>query len=210
MNRAIGLWVLGILLLAGHDPARAAGPADAVRSLPQAMQDRIAADPAAFARKLAFLAASYGEKGNLSVAALDRMAATIRARARAGETARLMAADLDGDGAISGDERRMALAALSAPRQKRLETAWAEADADEDGQVSATELAQQATAAGQRAMSPERLAEWKALMGLDADADGQLTTAEIAAALALPADKPPGGVAVAEPPADETADPAGG
>ena len=144
MNRAIGLWVLGILLLAGFDPARAAGPADAVRSLPQAMQDKIAPDPAAFARKLAFLAASYGENGSLSAAALDRMAATLRARARAAETARLMAADLDGDGAVSGDERRMALAALSAPRQKRLEAAWAEADADKDGQVSATELAQQA------------------------------------------------------------------
>lgn len=210
MNRAIGLWVLGILFLAGFDPARAAGPADAVRSLPQAMQDKIAADPAAFARKLAFLAASYGENGTLSAAALDRMAATVRARARAAETARLMAADLDADGAVSGDERRAALAALSVPRQKRMEAAWTEADADKDGQVSAAELAQQATAAGQRAMSQQRLDEWKALMALDADADGQLTAVEIAAALALPADKAPGGVTAAEPPADETADPAGG
>lgn len=205
-----GYGLVAILFMAGIGPSGAADAGALRQALPQAMQDRIAADPAGFQKKLAFLAGRYGADGNLSAAAFDRMVAVVRAQIRASETARLMAADLDADGSVSQAERDAVKATLSTVRQKKLDAAWVAADADKDGSVSAAELMDHAQASALRSMSDARADGWRALLGLDGDGDGLLTPAEIDAALAgvvarAPAKAAASGAAAAEPDAADTA-----
>lgn len=142
-------------------------------------------NPAAFARKLDTLTKAYGKDGALGPDGIDRMGTVVRAKIRADEVARLLGADLDGDGQVTEPERAELVATLSPGRLKRFTALWDTADADRSGGVTAAEATTSATAAANKAMGPERLAEWKTLMVMDANADGRLTGDEAVAALAL-------------------------
>lgn len=190
MRALVGPGGLCLFLMAGAGVAGPAGmDAAALRqTLPQSVQARMAADPVGFRQKLAQLAAHFGDGGELTAASFERMAAAGRARTAAAAAARLMAADLDGDGAVSRAERDAALQFLPGARQKRFGDAWAQADADKDGLVSADELAGHAREAARQPAAAARAEGWMALMALDANADGKLSPAEVDAALAgLPA-----------------------
>jgi len=142
-------------------------------------------NPAAFARKLDTLTKAYGRDGALGPDGIDRMGYVMRAKIRADEVARLMGADLDGDGQVTEPEKAELVATLSPGRLKRFIALWDTADADRSGGVTAAEATTAATAAADKAMGPERLAEWKTLMVMDANADGRVRGDEAVAALAL-------------------------
>lgn len=184
MKVLVGLGGLCMFLMAGAGAVAATTDGAALRqTLPQTVQTRMAADPVGFGRKLAQLAARYGEGGDLTAASFERMAAAERARAVAAEAARLMAADLDADGAVSRAEHDAALQFLPEARQKRFADGWTQADADKDGSVSAAELAGHAREAARQPAIAARAEGWKALMALDANADGRLSPSEAEAAL---------------------------
>ena len=98
---------------------------------------------------------------------------------------RLLAADLDGDGAVQTGEIAVAAGAASASTRARLITTHARADADSDGIVSAAELAVHAGAESLKQVSEAEAAMSRAVLAFDLDGDGAVTMAEVKRALVV-------------------------
>lgn len=150
-------------------------------ALPPRLLSVIKADKAAYLQEVAALIASSGQGDAITEEQLAVSVALQRTRARVAVLAPLMAADLDGDGAVSREEMLGAASALKAEARVRLDRAFRAADGNGDGLVSGEELAAKADAAALRAFRPAKLAEVKVLMGFDADADGRVTLDEVRA-----------------------------
>lgn len=158
----------------------AAGPPD----LPGPVKQRILRDPDRWQAGMVRLIAGFGGAAGLDAAGFDRHAAIERAAARAEAAARLLVADLDGDGAVAAAELAAYLPVLSARGRGGFALLAAEADADGDGGLDAAEVKAHAAQAGLRRFPDRRLEEAKAVLAFDADGDGAVGVAELRAGLA--------------------------
>lgn len=152
--------------------------------LPQAVAAQVARDPEKYLDDLAVLIEGFGQNGAIDAAGLQNMIAMARADARAVAFRRLQGADLNGDGAIAGDEMRIKAAALAAAARGRLVVNFGKADLNSDDQVSIEELQGYANAAAEQAFGADKAAAVLAILALDGDGDGRVTVAEARTALA--------------------------
>lgn len=175
-------WILAVML--GIVPMMVLAEA-----VPQALAAQVARNPDKYLDDLAVLIAGYGQNGAIDAAGLQNMVAMARADARAVAFRRLQGADLDGDGAIGGEEMRIKAAALAASARGRLIVNFGKADLDGDDQVTVAELQGYGNAAAEQAFGADKVAGVMAVLALDGDGDGRVTLAEARAALALASTK---------------------
>ena len=159
--------------------------ADVAPVLPEPMLKRIKAAPDKFLDLAALLVHGFGAGGSIDQAGIERSIALDRAAARASAQRRLLAADLDGNGAVDKDEIAVAAGAAGATTRARLITTHARADTDSDGVVSAAELRTHAGAESLRQVSEPKAAMARAVLACDQDDDGSVTMAEVRRALAV-------------------------
>ena len=162
-------------------PARA----DTAPALPDPMLKRIKAQPDRFLDLAAELIYGFGAAGSIDAAGIDRSIALDRAGVRASAQRRLLAADLDGDGAVAADELAVAAGAAGATARARLITTHARADADSNGVVTPAELAAHAGAESLAKVSEAEAALARAVLACDQDGDGAVTLPEVRRALAV-------------------------
>ncbi|MFM7445862.1 MAG: hypothetical protein ACKO2N_18485 [Tabrizicola sp.] len=179
MQLAKGMIVVALLAMA--QTAGAQTVAAEVTPLDKAM----GRDPDRFAARVADLIAGFGGPDGLTAAGIEEHIALERAAARATATRRMLAMDLDADGALDGAELAVSQRAASASGRGRLDRQFRTADLDGDGLVSAEEIAADARAAGLRALDEEEAAMLRALLTLDRDGNSALSVEEIEAAAAL-------------------------
>lgn len=158
--------------------------ADTAPVLPEATLKRIESAPDRFLEAAAVLIHGYGSGGGIDKAGIDRFVTLERAGARASAQRRLLAADLDANGAIGTDEIGVAAAAASARSRGKLFALHARADADGDGSVSAVELTAHAGAEALAAFTEAEAQAARSVLACDQDGDGHVTLFEVRRALA--------------------------
>ncbi len=158
--------------------------------LPDALTAQVQRDPAGYLEDVAVLIAGYGRNGAIDALGLQNVVAMERADARAMALRRLQGADLDGDGAIGGDELRIKAAASASAARGRLIVYFGKADLDRDTTVSAAELQAYANLVALQDFSEEKAAKLYAVLGFDQNGDAWVTLAEVRAALALTGSDP--------------------
>jgi hypothetical protein len=157
----------------------------AAQDIPDSVAAQIGRDPEGYFEDIAVIIAGYGSGGAIDAAGLQTLVALARADARALGFRRLQGADLDGDGAIAGDEMRSKAAASAAGARGRLMVNFAKADGNGDDMVSAEELQTYANAVALENFSNQRAAQVYAVMGFDSNGDGRVTVAEVRSAIDL-------------------------
>jgi EF hand len=125
------------------------------------------------------LVLGYGADGAIDRAGIERSIAVERARQRAIVLRRLIEADLDADGSVTGDEIAVIAAAAEARFRGRVMMTHRAVDGNGDGTVSGDEARDWAQAFAMDRMSEADAARALSLMGLDLDADGRLTVTEL-------------------------------
>jgi hypothetical protein len=165
---AVILWFGGMVMASAQDDMLVA-----IQKNPDRYFDRASA-----------LIYGYGGPKGIDKAGIEQAIALQRADARALAMRKLMAADLDFDGAIGGDEIAVIGAAANATARGRLWQMFAAADADGDGRVTAEELAAWGLAQAMDRVSAADAAETLAVLGFDSDNNGWVTLGELRAGLA--------------------------
>lgn len=166
---------MGLLVLALAQPALAQETG---------LEKAMARDPDRFAARMTDLIAGFGGPDGLTAAGIEDHIALERATGRASALRRMLAMDLDADGALDGDELAVTQRAASAQGRGRLERQFRAADLDGDGRVDAAEMTADARAAGLRALGEEEATMLRALLSLDRDGNAALSVDEIEAAAA--------------------------
>jgi hypothetical protein len=185
MWKSVGSLGLALVISVSGAVADGALPGD----LPEKMLKRMREAPEAFVADAADLILGYGQGGAITPEGIAEAITVERAAARAQAYRRLMEADLDGDGAASGDEMAVLIRAEGAEGRGRLALGYAAADGDGNGALDPGEMQVEAQAAGDKAVSAAKEAALMALMGLDMNGDGGLTLAEVQEAVELAGDK---------------------
>lgn len=126
----------------------------------------------------------YGGPKGIDKAGIEQAIAVQRADARALALRKLMAVDLDFDGAIGGDEIAAVGAAANAVARGRLWQMFAAADADGDSGVTAEELAAWGLVQAMDRVSAADAAETMAVLEFDSDKNGWVNIGELRAGLA--------------------------
>jgi len=170
-------WVFVILVCLLGSVALAATPP----VLAEPALKRIRASPERFVEAAAVLIHGYGSDGAVDAAAVDRFIALQRAGARASALRKLLAADLDADGAIAADE---VAAAEAATGRGRLIALHGRADGDGDGTVSAVELTLHTAIEALAGFTEAEAQAARAVLACDQDGDGHVTLPEVRAAVA--------------------------
>lgn len=172
--------VAAVLVLIWMQGAMAQAEAQAVETpLDRAMQQ----NPDRFETAILDLIAGFGGSAGLTVDGIRDHVALKRASARASAMRRLIAMDLDGDGAVLRDEMQVAQRAASAASRGRVERQFALADADADGRIDGDEMAADGLAAALRALGADEAALLMSVLTLDADGDGALSAGELRSTL---------------------------
>lgn len=146
------------------------------------LETAMARDPDRFAARMTDLIAGFGGPDGLTAAGIEDHIALERAAGRASALRRMLAMDLDADGALDADELAVTQRAASASGRGRLERQFRAADLDGDGRVDAEEMQADARAAGLRALGEEEATMLRALLSLDRDGNAALSVEEIEAA----------------------------
>ncbi|MES2667606.1 MAG: hypothetical protein V4712_16055 [Pseudomonadota bacterium] len=149
------------------------------QTVPEALARRIKANPERFVDGAATLIFGFGGPDGLDAAGVERFIALERAGARASVLRRLLAADLDGDGAVAADEMQVAAGAASASQRGRMLGLLAGADADGDGAASGAEITDFAAAEALEAFDELRAQMARSVLGFDGNADGRVTLPEV-------------------------------
>lgn len=152
--------------------------------MPESLAAQVARDPDGYLDDLAVLIAGYGRNGAIDGQGLQNFVAMERADARALAMRRLQGADLNGDGAIGGDEMRVKAAASASAARGRLILYFGKADLDRDDLVSVDELQAYANLVALQSVSDEKAANIFAVLGFDLNGDNRVTLDEAKAAIA--------------------------
>ena len=181
--------VLGCLvMLAGGATAQdRRGAAEVAASLPPSVLKRIQASPDSYLDRTATMIAGYGGPEGIDAAGIARYIAVIRAEARALRIGDLLAADLDNDGAVTGEEVATLAPLLGARERGRFVRAYAQGDADTDGVMTAPELQTVAEKAAMRRIGEAAATALMGLTAFDLDGDGLVSSAELADVVAAAA-----------------------
>lgn len=180
--------VLILMLSAFPAVAQEGAVGVALASLPKPEADRILADPARFGSRAMDMIYAHGAAGGVTAADVERVLALDRAFFRARALRPMLEADLDFDGAVTGDEIMARASVLGADGRARLMRGFGAADGDGDGTLSAAEVRAGAEAAARDAVTERDVADARAVLAFDLDGDGRVTAAEIATAMAALAD----------------------
>jgi Ca2+-binding EF-hand superfamily protein len=159
--------------------------AQGVRAEPEEtpLQQAIRKDPAGFQAMAEDVIAGFAGPRGLTAAGIEEHVALERAFARAGAMRRLLAMDLDNDGAIDRGELAVVQRAASATARGRLERQFTAADSDGDGRIGVQEIRAEGQAAALRALTEAEAETLRAMISLETDGDGALTLEELRAAL---------------------------
>lgn len=163
-----------------------AQPAAAETALPEPLTKAIKANPQRFVEDAAEVIHGFGTPGaepGVDAVGIDTAIALVRAEARAGALRKLLAADLDGDGAVTATEMAVLAAAARASDRGKLIALQAAADRNGDGTATPPELVAQAEDEARRSYPENRAALLRNLMLLDADGNGRVTLVEVQAAV---------------------------
>jgi hypothetical protein len=146
------------------------------------LQQAMARDPDRFVARMTDLIAGFGGPDGLTAAGIEDHIALERAAGRASALRRMLAMDLDADGALDAGELAVTQRAASASGRGRMERQFHAADLDGDGRVDAAEMAADARAAGLRALGEDEASLLRALLSLDRDGNAAVSVDEIEAA----------------------------
>ena len=172
------LMVLSVVLAQG-----ALAQSDGAQAEETPLERALRKDPAGFQAMAEDVIAGFGGPNGLTAAGIEEHVALERAFARAGAMRRLLAMDLDNDGAINRDELAVVQRAASASARGRLERQFKAADANGDTRVAMQEIRAEGQAAALRALTEGEADSLRSLVLLDADGDGALTPDELRAAM---------------------------
>ncbi len=176
-------WVLVALCALIGGMVRADVPApDVARitaALPKAVLKQIQTGAERYVSDAAGVIYGYGGDGAIDAAGLENLVAINRAKLCARDLGRMLTADLDGDGAVTGAEATTLGASLSARDRGRLQRAQTAADANGDGAASPDELRAASGAAALAGYSDQDAAADRALLLLDLDGDARVTLDEV-------------------------------
>ncbi len=178
--RRLGWIGLAVMFAGGAfaDDMRGAGAVAA--ALPDATLKRIQAAPDAYLDRTATMIAGYGGADGIDETGIDRYIAVTRAEARAYRMRDLLAADLNNDGGVTGDEVATLAPLLGARERGRLVRAFGQGDGDGDDVLTAGELLAVAEKAAQRRISESAAGGLRGLMAFDLDGNGLVSSAELA------------------------------
>ncbi len=153
------------------------------QDLPSAVLTSVRADPGPFLTLADNLIRDFGTVDGVDQGGIDRFVTLGRSAARA-SARRLQRADGDFDGRVTGGEFAAYVAAMDGATQTRLWGQQQAADLDDNGVLSAVELAAFGQTTAHAALSPldEDLA--RSILACDADADGYVSLQEVKSAVA--------------------------
>lgn len=174
-------WMLSAVLAIAALPALANDAPPARPPLPDLILRRIAGNPDRFLAEMTAVIRGGGAGDAIDRAGLDAVLAVEGAADRASALRPLIAADLDGDGTVRGDEVAILAPTLASGPRARLRTAISDADADGSGDVTWDEARAYAAAVAEGRSRADRL---HAALAFDADHDGRIDLAELARGLA--------------------------
>lgn len=152
---------------------------DAPPPLPDRFVKRLAKARAQFVEQAAAIILGYGTAAGVDAAGIETFIASERATVRAREMARLLAGDLDNDGALSGGELAVLVANAAVGKRGQLQVAHGSADGDLNGIVSADELRAFGQSKALDQMDEDEAADWRRFMLFDLDHDGRVVLAEV-------------------------------
>ncbi|HEX9859463.1 MAG TPA: hypothetical protein VGA75_13975 [Paracoccaceae bacterium] len=173
-------WVL-LMVVLGCAPAAQAqdGGAGLMQGLPGKTVKKLRDAPERFITEAAGLILGHGGARGIDAAGIERFIALERAGHRAREMRRLLLADLDNDGAVTGAEVAVLAAAVSAGERGRLQMGHRAADADRDGAISMAELRAHAQARALEQLSDADAELLRGFIGFDLDGDGFVSVEEV-------------------------------
>ncbi len=169
-------------LMAWPGLGRAAGAG--LQALPPDLIERIEAGAPGLLDEAGSLILAYGQGGSIDGAGIETAIAHHRARRRAAELGRLLAADLDGDGTVTTDELAVHQRAGAPRAAARAKLAQDRADANGDGAVTLAEAQASASRQAERGFSAERAEKLRAILRMDMDGNGRVGLDEVAAVIA--------------------------
>jgi Ca2+-binding EF-hand superfamily protein len=177
------LRVMMVLMLgAGVAQAQEAG-ADVAGfgAMPEKALKKLRAAPEVFLQDAAAVIYGFGANGGIDRGGIDGFIAAERARFRAREMARYLAADLDNDGDISRAEMALVADAAAAGKRGRLQRGYDQADADANGVLTVAELRGFAQGVALVQMTDSDAEALRGLLLFDADGNGSVAMEEVAA-----------------------------
>ncbi|HEY0275408.1 MAG TPA: EF-hand domain-containing protein [Paenirhodobacter sp.] len=125
----------------------------------------------------------YGVDGAITADGLENAVAHERAIRRAANAELLLRADLNGDGAVSVTELEVHANTVSAGARARVRLGFDRADSDDDGHVSAAEIAAFARDLALERFGAQQAQQIRELILCDLDHDGRLTVQELTQAV---------------------------
>lgn len=158
--------------------------AETVRAEEPGLNAAMGDDPDRFAEMVIDLIAGFGVAGKLHAEGIEDHIALERAAARATAMRRLIAMDLDGDGAVDREELSVSQRAASAATRGKLERQFKAVDRDGSERIDPVEMSAEGQAAALRALGEAEAEILRALITLDADGDGALQIDEVQSATA--------------------------
>ena len=160
-------------------PGQVAMPLDAPPALPDRFVKRLAKARAQFLEQAAAIILGYGTARGVDPAGIENFIASGRAAIRAREIARLLAGDLNNDGALGAGELAVLMANAAASKRGQLQVAHGTADADLNGIASADELRAYGQSKALDQIDEDEAADWRRFMLFDLDHDGRVVLAEV-------------------------------
>lgn len=169
-----------LLLRSGFGLAASLGVALALVAVTALAEEIVLKPP----RVAAEVIRGYGGPDGLDEAGIRNYVALTRAEARASALTALIRADLDGDGAVTGEEGQIYQDSLSARARARFGRQFELADLNADQGLSKEEVSTAAVAAGLGALDGEEEASLLGLLALDGDGNGAINLDELREGLA--------------------------
>jgi|GEM_PF-948780 len=154
-------------------------------NVPKATVRRIRRAPQAFLRDSAELIVGHGSGEGIGPDGLEQFIALNRAELRARAMHRLMEADLNNDGSVTGAEMSALIASASARWRGRLSLAHISADTDANGRVSWDELRAYGERVALEELSEEDAIDIRGFMAMDLNDNGLVSLGEVRRVLQL-------------------------
>jgi Ca2+-binding EF-hand superfamily protein len=177
------LRVMMVLMLGAGVACAQEGGADVpgFGAMPEKALKKLRAQPEVFLQDAAAVIYGFGANGGIDLAGIDGFIAAERARFRAREMARYLAADMDNDGDISRAEMALLADGAAAGKRGRLQRGYDQADADASGVLTVAELRGFAQGVALVQMTDTDAEALRGLLLFDADGNGSAAMEEVAA-----------------------------
>lgn len=177
-----------IVLMMGLGAAQAQDTAVAA-VMPEAALKKLRAAPDVFMQDAAAVIYGFGANGRIDRAGIDGFIAAERARFRAREMARYLAADMNNDGDINRDEMALLADAAPAGKRGRLQRGFDLADGDANAVMTISELRSFAQTVALAQITDAEAETIRGMMLFDQNGDGSVAMEEVAAGVSALVDE---------------------